>query len=798
MNQLIKKVLRVLILGGLTLLGIGVVVFLVLSKDLPSYEQIANRQIPESTKIFDRTGEILLYEISNGQKRTAIPLTEIPENLRDATIAIENSNFYNESAFSVRGIIRATLANITKGSLVQGASTITQQLAKNAFLSSEKTFTRKIKELILAIRIDRQYSKDQILELYLNEIPYGPTLYGVESASQAFFRKSAKDLTLAESAILAALSKAPSFYSPWGSHQEKLLQRQKLVLKKMLELQKITDEEYQQATTEEIAFAQQDTTGIKAPHFVIYVQEYLVEKYGEELVQTGGLKVITTLDWEMQQIAERAVAEGAHRNEDLYQGKNAALIAQDPKTGQVLAMVGSRNYFDPEIDGNFNVATQGLRQPGSALKPFVYLEAMKKGYAPQTVIFDVATEFDTSGNPQKSYRPENFDGIFRGPVSLRQALSQSINIPAIKTLYLVGIQNVLETVKSFGITTLNDPKRYGLSLVLGGGEVKLSNMIEAYSVLAQDGIRNPQTPILEIRDNHENILESYKDNPLKIFDPQSVKLINDILSDVESRSGLYTSSLGLTMVPGYDIALKTGTSNDYRDAWVFGYTPNFVAGVWAGNNDNSPMKKRGSSILAALPIWHAFVSEAIQSLDPEPFARPDAVLPQKPILAGDYSSGNQIHSILFYVDKNNPTGPYPANPGKDPQFENWESAVLTWAAANIPNFFTQFNQPGAPLPAFGDASSLASSQTITFNNPSVGEFINSPLSVQASLKSQNPIAEISLYLNGSLIQSFQGNFGNEYLFSWNFSSNLLPQNSLEIEIKDQKNLTTRKEVIFYH
>lgn len=778
-------------IGGLFIIAST---FIYLYKTLPSIDQIVNREIPQSTKIFDRTGKVLLYEISNGQKRTSIPLEEVPRSLKDATIAIEDENFYSESGVSFRGILRALFVNLSKGRVLQGGSTITQQLARNAFLSSEQTISRKIKEFFLAIRLNRHYSKNEILALYLNEISYGATLYGIESASQAYFTKSAKDLSLAESATLAALPKAPSYYSPWGNHKSELIKRGQLVLKKMREQNKITQAELDRALKENINFTPQQIQGIKAPHFVITAQDYLVQKYGEELVSSGGLRVITTLDWKLQEIAERVVLEGAKRNEELYGGKNAALTAEDPKTGQILALVGSRDYFDTENEGNFNVATQGLRQPGSALKPFVYVAAFEKGYAPNTVLFDVPTNFDASENPEKAYSPENFDGIFRGPVSLRNALAQSINIPAVKILYLVGLKNAIDIANAFGISTLTDPKRYGLSLVLGGGEVRLIDMVRAYSTLSQDGESRPQTLILEVSDHRGNVLERFKEESKTIIDPLYPRLVNDVLSDVDARAGLYHSSLGLTLIPNQDIALKTGTSNDYRDAWVFGYTPALVTGVWAGNNNSSPMERRGSSILAALPIWHAFMSEALKDSPLETFIKPETPIPQKPILRGDYLNNKIVHSILYYIDRDSPDGPYPDNPGKDPQFRNWEIGVIDWAKKNLPDF-NLYNQPGI-LPASDPIPSPT--PEIKIISPSIGSFVSGSISVQAALTATTNIIEINVYLNNKLVYKNSGAYGQNYNFSLQLTSpQLEAQNLLEVEIVDEKSGRNKVGVIIY-
>lgn len=702
-------------LVAVSLLILGVIYVAVLVRELPSPEQFETHQVSQSTKIYDRTGQTLLYEIHGEEKRTIVPFGDIPDKLKQATIAAEDANFYTRPAFDWRGILRALWVDIRGLSLSQGGSTITQQLARNVFLSPEKTITRKIKELILAIELESKYSKDEILGLYLNQIPYGSNAYGVEAASQTFFNKSSKDLDLAESALLAGLPKAPSYYSPWGSNVPDLLARKDYILDRMLELGDISQAEHDKAKKEKIVFAPPSLGSIKAPHFSLMVKDYLINKYGEDAVMNGGLRVITTLDWEMQQAAEKDVDDGATRNATLYGGKNASLVAQDPKTGQILALVGSKDYFDTDNEGNFNVAVQGLRQPGSALKPFAYLTAFQGGYTPQTILFDVPTEFvpnnpacpivptfnelqDTSSSTD-CFHPQDFES-FQGPIPMEQALAQSVNVPAVKTLYLVGIKNFLDTAHNFGITTLNEPWRYGLSLVLGGGEVKLIDLTNAYGTLSQDGVRHNQTSILEVDDSRGGVLETYHDNATKVVDPQYPRMINKILSDKDLRSGLFLNSLGLTVFPGHDVALKTGTTNDYRDAWSVGYTPSLVVGVWAGNNDNTPMQRKGTSILAAVPIWSAFMNQVIQKYPSESFNEPDPVpLPNKPMLNGQYAIPSsisgvtlpQIHSILYYVDKSDPLGPIPQNPSDDPQFINWETAVMDWLRQNPTYFLTRGN-----------------------------------------------------------------------------------------------------------
>lgn len=802
LNWLIKKIsLRRLVLWTFSFFAIssiaGFFFVLYLSWNLPSVEQFDTRQMPQSTRIYDRSGEVLLYEISAGEKRVVVPEEEIPQTLKDATIAIEDQNFYtNRAAFDVKSILRAVWANLISGSKVQGASTITQQLARNAFLSLEKTWTRKIRELILAIKLAKYYSKDKILWLYLNEVPYGPTIYGASTASKAYFNKPVKEINLAEAALLAAIPQAPSYYSPWGSHTKELIERQRLVLRQMLSLGKISKEEYDRAIKTEISFQPQGN-GIKAPHFTIALQDYLVKKYGEDMIRTGGLTVKSTLDWDLQEVAEKVVKEGAERNDNLYKGQNAALVAEETNTGQILAFVGSRDYFDVARQGNFNVPLQGLRQPGSALKPFAYLTAFSKGMLPRSIIFDVPTEF-ASNNPkcpilppfndqeESCFHPENYDRDFRGPISIRAALAQSINITAVKALYLSGQKDVVKTLSDFGITTLNDPRRYGLSLVLGGGEVKLIDMVRAYSTLAEEGTKREQTMVLEVKTSDGEVLEEFKENGTEVMNPNYVRMINDILSDQEARAPLFSGSMGLTVFDGYDVALKTGTTNDYRDAWAMGYTPSLAVGVWAGNNDNKPMQKKGGSILAAVPIWSAFMKEAVKKYPSEAFQRAEEPSPTKPIIDGSFVVDGQVHSELHYLDRNDLSGAYPSNPGRDPQYNNWEAGVVSWASQNI----------GVILGSI--QNQLASSTIITIQSPLSGSQISLPLSIQATITSPSPLNTIKIFFGGNLIQEFKGRFESPYsLFTSFMPTNYEPQNLLEIEVLNDSNQTARVGSIVY-
>ncbi|HPW34143.1 MAG TPA: PBP1A family penicillin-binding protein [Candidatus Paceibacterota bacterium] len=708
-----KKLIGIVFVVVLIFVVWSLFYFIQLVKDLPHPEKLTDLQPTQSTKIYDRTGEILLYEIHGQENRTVLAPIDIPDYISKAVVAVEDQGFYQHSAIDWKSIVRAFFANLIKGRITQGGSTITQQLVKNVFLTPEKTIERKLKELILSYWIEKNYTKDEILVMYLNQIPLGSNAYGIEAASRLYFGKGAKDITLAQSAVLAALIQAPSFYSPWGVHIKDLENRKNYVLDQMEGLGYIDKTKSNEAKQEKIVFQPQSIGSIKAPHFVMMVRDYIINKYGEELVENGGLKVITSLDWKQQEIAERVVKEGASRNKELYKGENASLVSQDPKTGQILAMVGSANYFDKTIDGNFNVASQGLRQPGSAFKPFAYLTAFEKGYTPDTIVFDTPTEF-TPNNPNcpivvdynnennQCFHPHNFDNEFRGPVTLKQALAQSLNIPSVKVLYLAGIKDTIETAKKMGITTLEDPSKYGLALVLGGGAVKLSELVGAYSVFSQEGIKHNSSFILKVEDNNKNTLEQFIDSANQVIEPQYTKIINSILSDSELRSGLFQSSINLTNFNGYQVALKTGTTNDYRDAWVVGYTPFITVGVWSGNSDYKPMQKQGGSILAAVPIWSAFLKEVINQYPPEKFASPDPIISSKPMFNGQYivqilKNGinfPNIHDILYYIDKNNPTSDVGQNynPSNDYQFNNWEIPAINWARINIPNFDIQYNK----------------------------------------------------------------------------------------------------------
>lgn len=595
----------------------GVVgVFAYFAKDLPSPGKVNSRFIAESTKIFDRTGTHLLYEVHGEEKRTIIPFSEMPETIRAATITLEDQDFYSHYGIKLSAILRAVFKDFVSLGAQQGGSTITQQFVKNSLLTPEKTFTRKIKEAILSIEMEQKFSKDEILAMYLNEIPYGSNAYGIEAASQTFFGKNAKNLTLDEAAFLASLPNAPTYYSPYGSHLDELKNRQAKALTSMANLGYITPEQAEEAkNVDTIEKLVPQRENIAAPHFVMYVKEYLAKRYGDEQIEQGGLKVTTTLDWDKQQIAEKAVSEGAEKNLR-YNAENAALTAIDPKTGQILAMVGSKNYFDTKIDGQVNVTIRD-RQPGSSFKPYVYLAAFTKGYVPETILYDVPTDFSTEDG--KKYEPQNYDGTFHGPVSLMQALGGSLNVPAVKLLYLTGVKDSIELAKNLGITTLNDPDRYGLSLVLGGGEVKLLDHVNAYATLAMGGVKREKTAILKIENAKGEVQEEYKDTPgERIVAEKFVAMLDSVLSNNGNRAWIFGENNPLRF-DNRPVVAKTGTTNEYRDAWTIGYTPSLAAGVWVGNNDNTSMKMGSDGSYVAAPIWRAFMEKALEGTPIETF-----------------------------------------------------------------------------------------------------------------------------------------------------------------------------------
>lgn len=698
----LKEIAIDIVLGGIVL-GLIVSGFLLLwvsTLEIPDLSSFEERRVLQSTKIYDRTGEVLLYDLHQDVRRTIVPYENISRHIKNATVAIEDDTFFEHHGIRPLSIVRAVFANIMGGNLLggQGGSTITQQVIKNSVLVQEKTLTRKVREWILALKLERVLSKEEILNHYLNESPYGGTIYGVEEASWSFFGKSASDVTLAEAAYLASLPQAPTYLSPYGSHTDALEARKNLTLEQMLKNGFISQEEFDAAMAENVEWKPQMTTGIRAPHFVFYVRDELARTYGEELLAERGLKVITTLDWPLQEKAEAVAKKWALENEKTYNAENASIVATDPASGDILAMVGSRDYFDKDIDGNYNIAI-AERQPGSSFKPFVYATAFKKGYTPETVVFDLKTQFSTACAPDflettdTCYAPSNYDDKFRGPMTLRSALAQSINVPAVKALYLSGIDDALKTARDLGITTLTHRDQYGLTLVLGGGEVKLLEMVGAYGVFANEGERNDLHSIMKIEDTAGEVLQEAKHEPRRVVDRQVALQISDILSDNNARMPSYGANSPLYFA-GKDVAAKTGTTNDFRDTWIVGYTPTIAVGAWAGNNDNSPMAKKVAGFIVS-PMWREFMDFALTKREAAYFPEPEATPTNlKPVLRGiwfDIPSADEelslesttanAHNILYFVDKNDPRGPYPTNPYQDAQFALWEYPVSIWKSS---------------------------------------------------------------------------------------------------------------------
>ncbi len=765
---------------------IAALLFLYYSKDLPDPNKLLTRSVPESTKIYARDNTTLLYEIHGEAKRTQVGLDQISDNLKHATVAVEDKDFYHHGGISVTGIIRAVLVDIVSGQKAQGGSTITQQFVKKAILSDDKAWSRKIKEVILAVMIDARFSKDDILKLYLNEIPYGRNAYGIEAASQSYFGKSAKDLDLAESAYLAAMPQAPTYYNPTGPHRDALDARKNTILQLMKDQGYITEDQRKEAADEKVAFTT-ITNSITAPHFVMYVQDYLAQKYGETTLEEGGLKVYTTLDPRLQQIAEQAVKDGADQNAKKYKANNAALVAIDPKTGQILAMVGSKDYFgDPEPAGcipgksctfepNFNVAISD-RQPGSSFKPYVYVTAFKPEfkYAPASMLFDVVTNFGTFGG--KSYIPHNYSGEENGPVSMRTALAGSLNIPAVKTLDLVGVDNAVQTARDLGITSpLSD---CGLSLVLGGCDVKLLDHVASYAALANGGIRNDKTPILKIEDRDGKTLEEYQPNPKPAVDPQADYELISIMTDNNARSFVFGSKSPL-ILPDRTVAAKTGTTQEWGDGWTVGFTPSLAAGVWAGNNDNEKMKTGADGVYVAAPIWHNFMEQALKGTSAEDFPVPDGIqkvtvdavsgklpTPYTPstkteTFAG-YSVPTDYDNVHVAVNIDTQTGQpatsltppsqistqlYTIFHSEKPDNPNWEDPVEAWSIAHG----YSYAPPGS---ATETPPNTGPGPRVSITEPSDNAVISqNPFTVTVAAESGYGIARVDLSVDGSLVQS---------------------------------------------
>ena len=743
--EVIKRMAVFVVVVLLIFVAAGLSAFAYFSKDLPNPERLTERQLIQSTRIYDREGKVLLFDIHNEKKRTMVNLEDIPAHISFAAIAAEDENFYKHNGFDLKGITRAFFTNLKEGKIKQGGSTITQQLVKNAILTPERTITRKIKELILSWEIERRFTKEDILQLYLNEIPYGSNVYGIEAAAQSIFNTPATDLTISQSALLASLPKAPTYYSPYGLHKEELMDRHDKTLKKMFDLGYIYEEDYEQALNEELIFSTPNP--IKAPHFVMYVKEQLVEMFGDRLVEEGGLKVTTTLDIELQQLAEDIIVEESQKNLTNYDAKNSALVALNPNTGEILAMVGSRDYFDVNNDGNVNV-TLRPRQPGSSMKPFAYATAFKKGYTPETVVFDLETNFGEDGQGNE-YIPGNYDDKFRGPLTMRQCIQMSVNVCSVKTLYLAGIGDTLKTAKDLGLETFADESRFGLSLVLGGGEVKLLEHVNAYGTFATSGVHYPNFPIVKVEDQEGNVIFKQEIEGKQAIDEEIARTITDVLSDNKARAPVFGSNSNLYL-GARPVAAKTGTTSEYRDAWLVGYTPQLAVGVWTGNNDNTPMKKDASGGRVAGPIWNRFMREALEGEEIIEFIPPvgnsKPKIDQARAVKIDKITGKlatdltpphlveekvfqEVHSVLYYVDP------------KSDQFPLWEQPVIEWASERNYN-------SSAPT-EYDDVHTLENRpipKIINLTKPG-----NNNLRVDVSVEAKLEMKQVDFFFDGNLV-----------------------------------------------
>lgn len=795
----------------LTTSGVGLLIaagtVLWWSRDLPDPSNIEHGPINESTKIYDSTGTHLLYEIGEA-RLTKISLSKISPYVIKATLAAEDDQFYQHHGIVITGILRGLILKPLSGQRAQGGSTITQQLIKNSILSPERTIQRKVKEAVLAIELEQRFSKDQILEMYLNTIPYGSRAYGIEAGAQLFFNTPASSLTLAQATALAALPQAPTYYSPYGSHIDALKARQEYILERMATLGMASREDVNRAKKETLAF-QGTSESIQAPHFVFYIKELLDQEYGERVVDQGGLKVVTTLDMRLQLLAEEALKKYQERLTSSG-AKNASLVAINPKNGDILAMVGSIDYFNKDIDGNVNVSIRN-RSPGSSIKPFVYAQAFAKGYRPETLLLDATTDFG------QGYSPKNYDLKEHGVVSMRAALNNSLNIPAVETLYLAGVKDVISLAQKMGIPTLTDPDRYGLSLVLGGGEVTLLNMTSAYGVFANEGIQFPPRAILKIDHGGELLFDAVKTPPQETLalDPRIARVITNVLSDNNARSMVFglRSPLQLGARP---VAAKTGTSQDFRDGWTYGYTPSLVAGVWTGNNDNSPMKNNADGVVTAGPIWNSFMQNALKGTPIETFTNPeplpaaahgiiDGNLPEVkgkwvpetqtlytldcPINAGEIRTLKELHSILFYTRKGDPNGPPPDRAEADPQFSHWEAATTAWIGKHNQGKKDDPAEPlytgSLPTPTCPIENSAELPQ-VQITSPNQAVLKDSPVKVQVTIQSSHPIKTVRFLLDGQEFAS-QGP-GDSYEASFSFPTSFSGRKTLVIQAITEDNL----------
>lgn len=771
---------------GFLLVFFGSIVFF--ATQVPSPSELINREIASATKIYDKNGE-LLYDIYQNQNRTPIKLTDVPEHVKQATIAIEDKDFYEHSGFSVIGIARAAIDSITSRRIEGGGSTLTQQLVKNALLTPDRSFIRKMKELILAIQVERTYSKDEILEMYLNEIPYGGTAYGIEAAANLYFGKHANELTLAEAALLAGLPQRPSVYSPYGTKPELAKERQAGVLRRMVEDKYINKQQSEEAQNQKLEYrTARNEQGFKAPHFVLYVKAKLIEQFGDRLVEQGGLRVTTTLDYKLQERSEEIVKQEIEKLNSAKIGNGAAVVLE-AKTGQILSMVGSKDYFGESqpggcvegdscvFEGNVNVVTRE-RQPGSATKPITYAKALEKGYTAAFTIMDVKTEFP--GGDKPSYIPVNYDGQFHGPVQVRYALGNSYNIAAVKMLALVGVKDVLDLGYRMGLLnwepSTENINSVGLSLTLGGRVVRLLDLTSAFGVFANKGQQSDPISILKVTDNKGKTLYEYKQTEgRKVLDEGIAFIISDILSDNGARTAAFGPSSYLN-IPGKTVAVKTGTTDEKKDNWTIGFTPSYVVGVWVGNNDNTPLDPRiASGVTGASPVWNLIMKEVLKDKSNEPFEKPSKVSQVEidGLMGGKPHAGSPTRREYF-VGGTEPTGESPAyqrarvckgnphrlaNDGEDAEDKDviilkeddptgankWQAGIDAWVLTAANPLFVGATKGCSGIPGF----SAGGGGAISIVNVANGANVPRVFDVLASVNSPAGVKKVTWSIDGA-------------------------------------------------
>lgn len=810
-----KKILKILAYSLLAVLLMVSVTFAWFAKDLPTPAKIAKMHPSQSTKIYDRNG-VLLYETGD-LKRTVITSDQMPKYIKDATVATEDQQFYQNHGINFKGVARATFNNIfhTSGG-VQGGSTITQQYVKNALLYSNRTFTRKIKEVILAIELEFMYSKDQILTMYLNEIPYGGQSAGVEAASTMYFNKPAKDLTLAQAATLAAIPKAPTYYSPYGLHTDRLIVRRNYVLDQMAKMNYISKDQADAAKKEDTttvgSAVQPRKMSILAPHFSLYVLEQASEEYGDQRVEKEGMTIYTTLDYNKQKVAEQAVTDGMAKVQK-YGGSNGALVSIDPKTGEVLAMVGSKDFFDTSIDGNVNIATSD-RQPGSSFKPYVYATAFKKpDYSPSKILYDFTTDFGGG------YIPHNYDNKTHGPVTMRQALANSLNIPAVKTFALAGMDDVIGTASDLGISTLTQKSRYGLSLGLGVGEVKLLEHTGGFSVFANNGIKHDVKVMRKVVDKDNKVLYEYKpdeDKGKQVLDPQIAYEMQNIMSDNAARAMVFgtRSPLAFSDRP---VAAKTGTTTDFRDAWTVGYTPSLTVGVWVGNNDNHPMSSGADGVVVAAPIFHDFMAKMTAGTPAEQFNPPQGVqaltvekwsnkLPNefsKETTTDIFTSWqiptkkDDVNVAVKVCKANGLPAPDSAPDGlvetkifsnihsEKPDNSNWEGPVRAWAiAAGL------YNPP--PTDSC-DINNVSPPISVSISSPHADDTLSGTKDITASVNNLDNVSKVEFFIDNV---SIGVDTSTPFIISYNFGNLATGRHILSVTATDKYGTEAKDEISF--